>query len=88
MKALLLYVMFVVVGAAIAVGIGLLVERETNSVISLMVFLTLFFVNFGVAWILTILVMDGSLKNAQGRADQREAERVGREKMRPARATN
>jgi hypothetical protein len=81
MKALLLYIAFVVVGDLIAGFIGLYVERQTTSAVSLIVFLSLFFANFAVAWILTILVMDGSLKNAQGGADQRDAERIGKAKM-------
>ncbi len=78
MKALVLYVTFVLIGVAISIGIGTYVEREVSSAVSLIVFLALFFSNFAVAWIATILVMDGSLKNAQGGSDQREAEKIGR----------
>jgi hypothetical protein len=78
MKALILYVTFVVIGMAVSVGVGTYVEREVNSAVSLIVFLTLFFSNFAIAWIATILVMDGSLKNAQGGAEQRVAEKVGK----------
>jgi Flp pilus assembly protein TadG len=39
MKALLLYVLFVVVGATIAVGIGYVVEMQVSSTVSLIVFL-------------------------------------------------
>ena len=81
MKALLLYVLFVVVGAVISAFIGIYVERQMGSVISLIVFLSMFFANFAIAWILTILAMDGSLKNAQGAGDQLDAERVGKTKM-------
>jgi hypothetical protein len=81
MKALLLYVLFVVIGAAVSATIGVYVERQMGSAISLIVFLSLFFANFAIAWIMTILVMDGSLKNAQGAGDQRDAERIGKAKM-------
>ena len=81
MKALILYVVFVVIGAVIAAGIGLFVERQVSSAMSLIVFLALFFANFAVSWIAVIFVMDGSLKNAQGRQDQLDTERSGRASM-------
>jgi hypothetical protein len=86
MKALILYVLFVVSGAAIAVAIGYLVEKEVSSAASLIVFLALFFANFVASWIAVILVMDGSLKNAQGRQDQLDIEKsAGRSALRGAR---
>jgi hypothetical protein len=78
MKALILYVLFVVIGASIAVGIGYVVEREVSSTASLIVFLALFFANFAVSWIAVILVMDGTLKDAQGRQAQIDIEKSGR----------
>jgi hypothetical protein len=78
MKALILYVLFVVIGATIAAGIGYYVEKQFSSALSLLVFLALFFANFGVAWLAVILVMDGSLKDAQGRQSQLDIERSGR----------
>jgi hypothetical protein len=78
MKALVLYVLFVMIGAAIAVGIGYTVEKEVSSTASLIVFLALFFANFAVSWIAVIFVMDGSLANAQGRQDQLDIEKSGR----------
>jgi hypothetical protein len=78
MKALILYVVFVVIGAVIAGGIGIYVEREISSAVSLIVFLVLFFSNFFVSWLAVILVMDGTLKDAQGRQSQRDTERAGR----------
>ena len=81
MKALILYVVFVVIGAVISAGIGLFVERQVSSAMSLIVFLALFFANFAVSWVAVIFVMDGSLKNAQGRQDQLDTERSGRASM-------
>ena len=81
MKALMLYVLFVLIGSAISVAVGYYVEKEISSAVSLIVFLSMFFANFAVSWILTILVMDGSLKNAQGALDQREAEKIGKASM-------
>ena len=78
MKALILYVLFVIIGAAIAVGIGYVVEKEVSSTASLIVFLGLFFANFAAAWIAVIFVMDGTLANAQGRQDQLDIEKSGR----------
>lgn len=62
MKALILYVGMVVIGAVIASFIGVYVEKEMGETISLIVFLALFFANFVVSWIFTILLMDGSLR--------------------------
>lgn len=84
MKALILYVTFALIGAALSVGVGLVIEREMSSALSLIVFLSMFFSNFAIAWILTILVMDGSLKNAQGGQDQLDAERIGKAAMKKA----
>jgi hypothetical protein len=78
MKALILYVLFVVIGATIAAGIGYYVEKQFSSALSLVVFLALFFANFAVAWLAVILVMDGSLRDAQGRQSQLDIERSGR----------
>jgi hypothetical protein len=42
------------------------------------VFLALFFANFAISWLAVILVMDGSLRDAQGRQSQLDIERSGR----------
>ena len=78
MKALILYVVFVVIGAVIASGIGWYVEKQFSSTLSLVVFLALFFANFAVSWIAVILAIDGNLKNVHGEPEQREIERAGR----------
>ena len=77
MKALVLYVAFVAIGGLIATGLGYYVEIEFSSAAGLIVFLTLFFTNFVVSWIAVILVIDGTLKDAQGRQAQLEIERFG-----------
>jgi len=82
MKALILYVVFVVIGAVISGGIGYYVETTVSNTASLLVFLSLFFANFVVSWIAVILVMDGSLKDAQGRQAQAQIEREGRARSR------
>jgi hypothetical protein len=51
---------------------------------ALLVFLVLFFANFVVSWIAVILVMDGALKDAQGRQHQLDIERSGRRAMNEA----
>jgi hypothetical protein len=61
MKALIVYTLLVVVGAIVAGFIGLWIERNFGAAISLIVFLSMFFANFAVSWIATILVMDGTL---------------------------
>jgi hypothetical protein len=78
MKALILYVVFVIIGALISTGIGYYVEIEVSSAASQIVFLALFFANFAVSWIAVILVMDGTLKDAQGRQAQIDIEKSGR----------
>jgi hypothetical protein len=78
MKALILYVIFVVIGASISIGVGYLVEINVSSTASLIVFLALFFANFAVSWIAVIFAMDGTLKDAQGRQAQLDIERSGR----------
>jgi hypothetical protein len=78
MKALLLYVAFVVIGAAISAAIGFYVERQFGSAMSLLVFLSMFFANFALSWLAVILVMDGSFRDAQGRQAQLDIERSGR----------
>jgi hypothetical protein len=83
MKALILYVVFVIIGALVASGIGYWIEKEFSSTLSLIVFLALFFANFGVSWIALIFVMDGSLKDIQGRQAQADIERAARTASRP-----
>lgn len=81
MKGLIIYLVFVVVGAGVAGIIGYFVEKQTSSGVSLLVFLVLFFANFVISWIAAVLVMDGSLKNILAAKDQLEAEKKGRESM-------
>jgi hypothetical protein len=78
MKALILYVIFVTIGALVAGVIGYYTEIEVSATTSLMVFLALFFANFVVSWIAVILIMDGSLKDADGQKAQLEIERAAR----------
>jgi hypothetical protein len=84
MKALILYVLFVIIGALIATGVGYWIEREFSATLSLVVFLAMFFANFGISWIAVILVIDGSLKDAQGRQAQADIERAARAANRPS----
>jgi hypothetical protein len=91
MKALALYVILVTIGAFIAAGIGYSIEtymppwtlsvfgfelRMLPPVWSLIVFLALFFINFAASWVAVIYIMDGSLKDADGRLAQQEIERA------------
>ncbi len=83
MKALILYVVFVIIGAVIATGIGYWIEKEFSSTLSLVVFLAMFFANFAVSWLAVVFVMDGSLKDIQGRQAQADIERAARTASRP-----
>ncbi len=78
MKALILYVILVTIGALIAGAIGYYVEIEVSAGASLIVFLALFFANFAVSWIAVIYLMDGSLRDAHGEQAQLEIERARR----------
>jgi divalent metal cation (Fe/Co/Zn/Cd) transporter len=83
MKALILYVVFVIIGALVATGIGYWIEKEFSSTLSLIVFLAMFFANFGISWLAVVFVMDGSLKDIQGRQAQADIERAARAGNRP-----
>jgi hypothetical protein len=61
MKALIIYVGLVAVGAVLAALFGVWLEYTFNPVVSLIVFLGLFFANFVAAWIAVIYIMDGTL---------------------------
>jgi hypothetical protein len=78
MKGLMLYVVLLVAGAALAAAISFYVQSLTSAGTSLIVFLSLFFSNFAVSWIATIFLIDGSLDNAWGEQEQLEAERRGK----------
>jgi hypothetical protein len=78
MKALVLYIILVTIGAFIAAVIGYYTEIYVSSTWSLIVFLTLFFANFGASWIAVIFIIDGSFKDADGRLAQLEIERAAR----------
>lgn len=78
MKALVLYVFFVIIGGLVAGVVGYYTEIEVSASASLIVFLALFFTNFVVSWIAVIYIMDGSFKDAQGHQAQLEIERTGR----------
>ncbi len=78
MKALILYVIFVTVGALLATAVGYYTEIEVSPTASLIVFLALFFANFAVSWVVVIFIMDGSLKDAHGRQAQIDIERSAR----------
>jgi hypothetical protein len=88
MKALILYVVFVVIGALASVGVGYFVEREVSSAASLVVFLALFFSNFVVSWIAVIFVMDGNLRNIHGAQEQLQIERAARASMQAREGTS
>src|SRR5215470_8706595 len=87
MKALVLYVIFVVIGAAISIFVGYEVEKHASTNLSLVIFLAMFFANFAIAWFATVLAIDGSLRDIHGRAGQLAAEAEGRAMAERRRAT-
>ena len=58
MWLLIIYMVFVAIGGLISIAVGYYVESYYSSGLSLIVFLTLFFVNFAVSWVLTLAVVD------------------------------
>jgi hypothetical protein len=86
MKALILYAVFVTTGAFAAGAVGYFVEVQSSPALSLLVFLSLFFLNFVTSWIAVILVLDGSLKDWRGEKAQLAIEQEGRKtaELRPA----
>jgi hypothetical protein len=64
MKALILYVGLVIIGAVLSSLLGIYLEYAVSSTVSLIVFLALFFANFAVSWIVVIYIMDGTLRKA------------------------
>ena len=74
MKALVIYVTLLIIGLAVAVSTGLFVERYTSSGVSLLVFLLMFFANYAVAWMITLLIMDGTLRSTPAKADRPRAD--------------
>jgi hypothetical protein len=78
MKALILYVAFVIVGALIAVGVGYYIEKQISATMSLIVFLAMFFANFVVSWVAVVFAMDGTLKNIRGDKEQLAIEKASR----------
>jgi len=87
MKALVLYVIFVVIGAAISIFVGYEVEKHASTNLSLVIFLAMFFANFAIAWFATVLAIDGSFRDIHGRAGQLAAEAEGRAMAERRRAT-
>ena len=65
MKALILYVGLVGVGAVLAALLGIYIEKSISSTVSLIVFLSLFFANFAISWVIVIYIMDGTLRKSQ-----------------------
>jgi hypothetical protein len=65
MKALILYVGLVVLGAVLSALLGVYVEKAISSTVSLVVFLGLFFANFAISWVVVLYIMDGTLRKSQ-----------------------
>lgn len=65
MKALILYAGLVVAGTVLSALPGIYLEKAVSSTVSLIVFLTCFFANFAVSWIIVIYIMDGTLKKSE-----------------------
>ena len=70
MKLLVVFLITLTVGQMIAVGIGLLVERQTSPYTGLISFIGMYFATFWLAWRLAIrLTAPGSSSASELRAD-------------------
>ena len=58
MQLIVYYVVFMIAGDLSAYFIGLVTEREFGGQVSLIVFLTLYFLFLWVAWLLAVLVTE------------------------------
>jgi len=47
--------------------LGIYLEKAISSTVSLVVFLSLFFANFVISWIIVIYIMDGTLRKSEAR---------------------
>jgi hypothetical protein len=65
MKALILYVGLVIVGAVLSALLGIYLEKAISSTVSLIAFLSLFFSNFAISWVIVIYIMDGTLRKSE-----------------------
>jgi hypothetical protein len=86
MKALIMYVGFVIAWTAAGIYIASIIERQTSPEIGTVVMLAMFFSGLVVSWIATVFVMDKSLDNFFAEQEQIEAERKGREYMNSSRS--
>jgi hypothetical protein len=77
----LLYTAFVTIGGFLAVAVGYVVEPVMSMTASLTVFLVLLFANFVVSWLAVVLVMNGPLKEVNGRATKSDVAKAGEEAM-------
>ncbi len=62
MRAIILYPLFVICGLALAIMVGLFVEREFSQNMSVVVFLALFFASFYVAWLITTFIVERTIR--------------------------
>ena len=62
MRAIILYPLFLIGGLAVAILVGLFVEREFSEKLSVVVFLALFFVSFYVAWRITAFIVERTIQ--------------------------
>jgi hypothetical protein len=81
MKALILFVGFVIAWTGAGVLISSYIGGLTSPDIGSIVLLAMFFSGLVVSWIATVFAMDGSFKNFHGEAEQVEAERIGKAYM-------
>ncbi len=58
MKVLILYVIIVLIGGFISYEVGLFVEKQWGSGMSLLAFLALFFANFVISWIIAVAIIE------------------------------
>ena len=68
MQLIFYYVAFMIAGDFAAYGIGFVVEREFGSRVSLIVFLTLYFLFLWIAWLLAVWFTEPKRVQPEGTA--------------------
>ena len=79
MALLLVFLVTLVVGQSISIGIGLLVERHATPYAGLMAFIACYFAMFWVAWRFAVRVTRPTSQLAGAEADEKAHVRAGRE---------
>lgn len=79
MLGLILYCILVVLGTVASILLGLFIEREFSAALSLIVFLSVFFLNFGISWYITVWIVDRQGRKRSRQCPQCKGTGIGRD---------